>query len=124
MDCYCDYEPAKFLTERRVKAARKAHQCCECYRKIQPGEPYTETAGLWDYFQTFKTCQDCQRLRDYLTISFTCYCWAYGDQFEDLRDFLDSAHRKAGDEIAGVRFRVGRLMVQRKRARQANRMAA
>lgn len=125
MGCYCDYDPATFYEVRKIKAARKDHKCAECRRKIRAGEPYTYTTGLWEeWFGTFHTCQHCQRLRDYLTISFKCYCWAHGDGFDELRDFLDDVTYRAPEEMAGVRFRVGRLVVAIRRARKESRHEA
>lgn len=119
MDCYCDSEPATVYSERRINRARKTHKCEECRRQIAVGEPYTSTFGVWDgWAQTFCTCQHCQKLRDFITISTPCYCWSHGDGFDDLRDHLEYVKARAPDEMAGVMFTAGRLAVAIRQARR------
>ncbi len=43
--------------------ARKEHKCCECRGVIQPGEHCHIFSGFWDTWQSFKTCDDCDKLR-------------------------------------------------------------
>ena len=44
--------------------ARKNHMCCECGSIISPGEKYEKISGLWDEFETHKTCLFCADVRD------------------------------------------------------------
>ena len=41
----------------------KHHRCCECNSTIYPGEKYERISGLWDDFQTYKTCLFCAEIR-------------------------------------------------------------
>lgn len=117
MDCYCDYDPPSVWSETNIKAARKQHKCEECGRTIEAGEPYNYVWGIWDgYDQTFKTCQNCKALRDFVTISTPCYCWAHGDSFEGLKEHLWECHKRAPDEMSGVMFRAQRMIVAIKKA--------
>jgi len=43
--------------------ARKIHECCECGSAILPGELYENSSGLWDKFETYKTCLFCADTR-------------------------------------------------------------
>lgn len=115
-DCYCDYDPPKFVSVRTPRA-RKLHKCHECARTIRVGETYEYVSGMWDgYLDTFKTCSHCRDIRQYLINSIPCYCWAYGGLDETLRETIEDVYCRAGAEVAGLAFRVGRLLVARKRA--------
>jgi hypothetical protein len=47
------------------RKARKPHVCCECRRKIQPGETYWHYRGTWDGDPVAKnTCDLCEQLRE------------------------------------------------------------
>lgn len=78
-NCDFDYAP-EFFNIRTIKA-KKNHICCECGKKIQPGEKYDYTAGKWegDFF-TYKTCQFCAQVR---TDFRSCAC--IGELWEDLK---------------------------------------
>lgn len=52
----------RLVTVTRPKA-RKTHKCCECGSEILPGETYEKVVGLWDDFQTYKTCLFCAGVR-------------------------------------------------------------
>ena len=59
-----DWEPPQCMTITRPKA-RKDHQCCECLGVIRKGEQYEQISGIWDDRpMRFKTCCDCEVLRD------------------------------------------------------------
>jgi hypothetical protein len=54
---------ATFATGATVRA-RKAHQCGECFRQIEPGEHYVRNAGKWEGdFWSMKTCAHCDAFR-------------------------------------------------------------
>lgn len=50
----------QFLSERHVKAARKAHVCDECGHPIPVGEPYTSWSCMYEgEFQTGEAHAEC-----------------------------------------------------------------
>lgn len=80
-----------FYTIENPKA-RKDHKCCECRGVIQKGEQYQNYSGHWNDsgFATFKTCSDCEKLRDDLsTGSSTGYWPAFGELTSDCADTGD-----------------------------------
>ena len=102
-DCYCDYEPARIYSSR-VQRARKEYICEECGAKIPPGEQYERAFGVWDFASEFMTCERCLNLRQWVTNSVPCFCWAHGNMIEDAKETVDSAWYRAGDEALGLRF--------------------
>lgn len=69
--------------------ARKRHKCCECRGWIEIGETYHVFSGVWDDPATFKTCSDCQALRDRIDAAlFADYEEAsiFGALAEELED--------------------------------------
>ena len=62
-------ERPTFFKEGYPKA-RKTHTCCECGGAINKGEAYQQVTGLWDDFQTFKTCSFCADARDQAEVDF------------------------------------------------------
>lgn len=116
-DCYCDGETFTVYRTHKVRASRKRRKCDECNRPIAIGESYTYAFGVYEgKGASYATCTDCQKLVDYLVASFDCYCHMHGAAFDGLRDFLEDAYHRAPNEMRGVRFRVGRLLVARNRA--------
>lgn len=114
-DCYCDYDPPSFSSQQ-LRKARKQHRCEECGRKILPGETYEYVSGLWDgWFGDFKTCHHCLSIRTFVKNSIPCFCWAHGNLREDVKTAVEEAYYRAGTEVAGLKFRVGRMEVERKR---------
>jgi len=68
MNCACSAgdngEYPEFFNES-FPVARKEHTCCECRETIPKGSKYQYVAGKWDgYFDTFKTCMGCYRVRE------------------------------------------------------------
>ena len=109
-DCYCDYEPPEWMTVRNVKAARKPHKCYECSAPIFIGEPYEYTSGKWEgYHDTFHVCTRCVELRQWATISVPCFCWAYGNLHDDVREMVSQV---IGDTPPGFFMEYGRRMVK------------
>jgi hypothetical protein len=77
-DCYCDYEMPEFHSRRDVKSCREGFQCEECSRSVPPGEPYEYVSGRWGGFMSsFKTCQRCVDLRQWVQNNVPCFCWAH-----------------------------------------------
>lgn len=115
LDCFCDYDPPTFY-EQRIVCARKPHKCDECCRAIPKGCQYEYTSGLWDvYFDTFKTCMACVAARQYVKASVPCFCWAHGNLSEDIRETIREAYYRAPDEMRGVSFRLGRVIIEKRR---------
>lgn len=121
MECFCDYDPPSLYSKQQVRAARKAHQCSECSRTIQPGEPYESTWGIWDGdASTFRTCQHCLALREFVQAHVPCFCWAHGNVREDAISTAEGwAH-----EAPGLLFGALRREVQVRRARTAQKGGA
>jgi hypothetical protein len=55
-------ETPKIFNEHYPKS-RKEHICCECGSIIKKGERYQNCSGLWDDFETYKTCSFCAKIR-------------------------------------------------------------
>lgn len=50
--------PEAFCTKQR--RARKEHKCCECYTKINKGDLYQYSSGIWSGEpSSYKQCSDC-----------------------------------------------------------------
>lgn len=67
--------------------ARKEHTCCECRGTIKPGERYYKFTGVWDAeWSTYKTCSDCEEIRDECDEGFCadeCTPFGYLDESVD-----------------------------------------
>lgn len=113
-ECYCDYDPPAWITTREIKAARKPHRCDECGAHIAPGDPYEYVCGKWNgYVDRFHTCRLCRELRQWAMISVPCFCWAYGNLHDDVREMV----REVAHKVPGMFFEYGRRMIQIKRAK-------
>lgn len=111
--CYCDYEPAQLYSETRP-IARKEHKCCECGRKIRPGERYERVYGIWDNGpETYKTCVYCLGLRDTAESRLDCLCWQHGNMLEDVIEAI----RDTAYAIPGLAMAAGRWIVEGRRDR-------
>lgn len=121
-DCYCDYEPATFYN-RAVPTARKPHRCEECGGPIKAGEKYESVSALWPDLGgvcTFKTCERCCDIRQWLQNNLPCFCWAHGNMLEDAWASIDEAYAKASDEVRGLRFGfLKRIVAQRQHNKAA-----
>lgn len=68
-------------------SSKTAHKCVECERKIEPGEIYLLEIVKWEEGfkrSRYKTCSDCESLRDTLTCS-----WEYGSVRDDIMYALE-----------------------------------
>jgi len=55
------------ISKTVMRKASKQHTCCECHRKIEPGDRYQVVEGCWEgKWATYKTCSPCAALRDLL----------------------------------------------------------
>ncbi len=117
MDCGCDYDPPSVYSHR-VVTARKSYRCEECAAKINPGDRYETTFGVWDgYPETFRTCLDCVDVRTWVRNNVPCFCWAHGNMREDAQNAIEDAVCRAPDETRGLRFGFGRLLVKQRQMR-------
>lgn len=118
-DCYCDYDAPSVFSSKTV-AARKPHRCDECPRVIQPGERYLYSFGVWDgYPSSHYTCSDCREIQRFVTGNLPCFCWESGNLIEGAKEAISEAYSRARDEVQGVAFGFGRLLVKARRARSA-----
>lgn len=123
MDCYCDFDPPEFCSSRIVTASKK-HKCYECSAPIMPGEKYEYTVGKWDgLLDTFKVCEDCHDIRQWVKNNIPCFCWYYGNMLEDAEEAVIEACRYAPEETQGVMFGFLRRKVINRRRRAAKKAA-
>lgn len=90
------YEMPLVFRQNKRKAHRE-HTCFECGTKIVIGETYYVSTGCWDgKWSEFKTCVDCEKLREDLrSKSFNGEGAAFGELSECATD-------------AGIKFPVER----------------
>lgn len=120
-DCYCDYDAPEWMTQYTVKKSRKSHKCCECSALILVGESYEYTCGKWDgYLSTHHICLRCVELRDWATISVPCFCWAFGNLHDDVREMVREVVR---DTPPGFFMEYGRRIVKIRREARSRRAA-
>jgi hypothetical protein len=86
--CACvyvgDYDGPEFCSTTHY-VARQEHKCIECGRAIVKGERYEYVSGKWDgSMDVFKTCEDCESVRD----AFFCDGFLYGGIWEYLGEHL------------------------------------
>ena len=118
-DCSCDYDPPSVYFSRTVRA-RKEYCCGECGRKIAIGESHEYVFGVYDgYTYQPRTCCHCVAIREFVSINIPCFCWAHGNVLSDARMAIEAAYWRAAEEVAGLAFGFGRLLVKAKRARAA-----
>lgn len=104
IDCYCDYEPVTIYSASTPRA-RKEHRCDECGTKIKPGEQYENVFAVWEgYPSTYKTCERCYDLRQWVKNSVPCFCWAHGNMIEDAGEAIYEACSRAPTETRGLHF--------------------
>ncbi len=81
---YVDVENTAKVATTTTPTAKKSHWCCECHREILPGEEYERVDGLWEVFETYKTCEDCLGVRN----EFFCEAWEYEFVWERMYDHI------------------------------------
>lgn len=114
--CSCDYDPPEFIVIETRKA-RKSHRCYECRADIPPRETYEHVRGKWEgEIYTFRTCALCLELRQWAKISVPCFCWAYGDLHDNIRDMVSEVRP---DVPRGFVFEWGRRLIKIERRRFA-----
>lgn len=110
--CDCGDGPSTYRQTR--PRARKDHTCCECKGEIAAGETYRLLWGVWDgEAKTFKTCNDCLELHDWVEGDADCFCPSLGNLHADALDFVD----ESGDAtlIAECKRRVAEIRNRRRR---------
>jgi hypothetical protein len=113
MECFCDYDSPTVYSAATPKA-RKEHQCIECRCTIKSGEQYERVFGVWDgSADTFKTCQRCLNLREYVKAHVPCFCWAHGNMIDDAIQTAEGWNREA----PGLLFGAYRLQIKIRKAR-------
>jgi len=86
MECSCVFDAgindcAEILSDKTVKS-KSIHICHECGKKIIPGEQYRMESTVYEgEFETYKTCLDCNSIREWLVCSFY-----YGKILDDIRN--------------------------------------
>lgn len=119
IDCYCDYVPVDVHRARKVRA-RKPYRCEECGKRIAVGEVHEYVFAVYDGDPSqFRTCAHCLDIRQFVQNNIPCFCWAYGNLIDDAREAIDAAYWRAKEEVRGLAFGFGRLLVKSKRARAA-----
>lgn len=119
IDCYCDYDPADVYRAKLVRG-RKPYRCEECGHRITVGEKHEYVFGVWDGEpRHFRTCSHCLGIRQFVKNNIPCFCWAHGNLIDDARGAIEYAYDRARDEVRGLAFGFGRLLVKAKRARQS-----
>lgn len=91
--------------------ARKPHQCCTCYRTIDPGERYLRGFGIYDgHASDWKQCAHCEAMLPYIdyddTFSNDDYeCWEPGNIRElRVRVHLNKKWRNGTGELYPIPF--------------------
>lgn len=117
-DCYCDYEPCAVYSARDV-TARKPHRCYECERPIEAGERYRYTFSVYDgYASSIHTCSHCRDIQQWVANNIPCFCWMHGSMLDDAKEAIREAYYRAGNEVRGLFFGFGRLLVKAQRDRR------
>lgn len=121
--CYCDFDPAQ-VYRQSIHVARKQYWCEECAGKILPGERYEYTFGVWDGdASTFRTCERCHDIRQWVQNNVPCFCWTHGRLDEDAQVAVEDAVYRAPEETAGLRFGLLRRKLERQKFNAARRAA-
>jgi hypothetical protein len=107
---YADDFEIEWMTRRVRRALSSSHQCCECGRRIDVGEPY-----LWmvqrceDQIFKARTCQHCLVACQWLRAE--CGGFLAGGVFEDLTQHITEEPRGTFAEL----MELGRLVVGMRR---------
>lgn len=84
---YADGDGGQLISEGKRKA-RKAHQCGECFRTIEPGEAYEfSTYAHEGSMTTYKVCVHCAVAMAWL--GDNCGGWLWGGIWEDIQEHVD-----------------------------------
>lgn len=93
--------PPVCFSEKEV-VARKEHSCCECSCKIEKGDKYILTKGIWqDGAASYKTCKACYEVYGMLEDppDFGYLFESLSDEFPHLaKEYLEFYKRKFSEE--------------------------
>ena len=84
--CSCDFDGPSCIREE-IRTARKRYKCCECFEPIEPGDKYEYVRGLWEGWDTFRTCDCCVDQRKYMLEVDHSVCLEYGNLKEQWEYF-------------------------------------
>lgn len=88
--------------------AHKEHTCCECGGIIEVGETYYVYSGVWDSGpETFKTCTDCNQLREAVD---------EGSRLDELTPFMQLGEVCHASGVKGFAERFDAIWDKRRRA--------
>ena len=101
-------DPPKCWTQKTPKA-HKEHRCCECRGTIFIGETYHLFSGIWDSAQSYKTCAECEVLRNDVTTTiqdmedYPCfgdlYDYIFGGEHPSwIKRFMDTRRKRNAPE--------------------------
>jgi hypothetical protein len=63
--CSCEDADEAKVYERALRKAKRGFQCCECPRRIQHGDWYEDTRGMWEAgWMSIQTCLRCAARRE------------------------------------------------------------
>lgn len=94
------------VSSQKIVVARKQHTCCECGRKISPGERYRYAFQIYERSPyQYHTCEHCQVAQSWLTRE--CGGYLIHGTWEDIAE-----HAR---EYPALRFPLGRLLVGARR---------
>ncbi|MBI2055357.1 MAG: hypothetical protein HYT42_00470 [Candidatus Sungbacteria bacterium] len=105
----CDCSGYSQFSGRKVRTARKKHECGECQQPIRAGAKYIYWVGRWDddrgsHFWTFKLCSGCDddwdRVSDlrYEADGNACIC--YGELRKTISDAIAEGLLDEDDPLA------------------------
>ncbi|HKR41013.1 MAG TPA: hypothetical protein VJU59_15270 [Paraburkholderia sp.] len=109
MGCYCDYDMPSVYVQTTPRA-RKEHRCAECGSKIEAGQQYERTFGVWDgSADQIKTCLQCVEMRDFVKAHVPCFCWEH----HNLHECCIETAREYSREAPGLLFGTYRRSIRR-----------
>lgn len=110
----CPYveDPADVFTTS-MRTARRAWCCIECNATIKPGERHERCSMLYrgEGWSSFQTCQACL---DGPVAFFVKNC-GVGREIGGLQMHFEEVFREYVFQHPGVKFRVGRMLVEMRR---------
>lgn len=113
--CSCEFDTPDFFHSAKHKS-RSPRKCNECNRLIEKGENYERIYAKWDDVYVINLCAQCVEIRDTLMDEIDCFCFAYDRLIEDAKNHLKEI---AQEDSRGLKFKIGRLIVQSKKIRRA-----
>ncbi len=93
------------------------------YIKTLEGTMRADVGDWISYVSTFKTCQGCRDIRQWVQNNVPCLCWAHGNTIEDCREAVQEAHYRAPEETRGLRFGFLRRLAMRDKRNQSRRIS-